>query len=649
MHEPTEVTHIFRFGDFGLDVRAHELRQAGVRRRLQEQPFQILKCLVERAGQVVTREELRQRVWPSSVYVDFDHGLNNALSALRDTLGDSAANPHYIETLPRLGYRFICPVASEPLPTTDAITEAGTFPDARSASSSPSTDEALQRNRRRLAFAIGTIVIFVLAGLLAGVWLTRRSADESRVASVSEVPSIAVLPFADMSVTKNQEYMADGMAEELLNLLSQVQDLKVIARTSSFAFKGQNIELAEIAKRLNVAYVLEGSVRTSGEQLRITAQLVRASDSTHLWSNTYDRPLDDIFAVQDEIAKAVVSELKIKLLGAAPKAKEKEPEAYALVLKARDIGEQHTPLAYEQSISLYRQALELDPGYAEAWDGLANNYAYQGIDGIRRSDEAFRLASEAAHKALALDPQYAQAHARLGWIAINYDLDLRSAARHLSHALALDPSNTDIIEWAGLLLRRLGRLDQAIEIGKYLAVHDPLNADAHLELGLTHKYAGHWDAAITQYRSALALSPSAMGGHGVIGEVLVLQGNAEAALAEVRLETDAAWRLHVKSLAHHALGQSAASEAALAEMIKSHGDKNASYIADEAAFRGDTDRAFEWLEKAAQQRDPSLGSIAFSQFCENLHEDPRWLPYLRKHGMAPEQLAAIKFDVKLPE
>jgi tetratricopeptide (TPR) repeat protein len=306
-------------------------------------------------------------------------------------------------------------------------------------------------------------------------------------------------------------------------------------------------------------------------------------------------------------------------------------------------------LAYEQSISLYRQALELDAGYAEAWDGLANNYAYQGIDSIRRSDEAFRLASEAAHKALALDPQYAQAHARLGWIAINYDRDLRSAARHLSHALELDPSNMEIIEWAGLLLRRIGRLDQAIEIGKYLVVHDPLNVDAHLELGLAHKYAGHWDAAVSQYRSALALSPSAMGGRGVIGEVLVLQGNAKAALAEVRFETDAAWRLHVESLAHHALGQSAASEAALAEMIESHGDTNASYIVEEAAFRGDTNLAFEWLEKAAQQRDPSLGAIALSQFCENLHKDPRWLPYLRKQGMAPEQLAAIKFDFTLPK
>ena len=470
-----------------------------------------------------------------------------------------------------------------------------------------------------------------------------------RTASVSEVPSIAVLPFADMSATKNQEYMADGMAEELLNLLSQVPDLKVIARTSSFAFKGQNIELAEIAKRLNVAYVLQGSVRTSGDRLRITAQLVRTADSTHLLSQEYDRPLGDIFAIQDEIAKAVVSELKIKLLGAAPKAKGRVPEAYALFLKARYIGQQLTPLAYEQSISLYRQALELDPGYVEAWDGLASIYGFQVLDNVRFSDEAFPLASEAAHRALALDPQYAQAHARLGWIAIHYDRDLGSAARHLSGALALDPGNTEIIAMAAILLRRIGRLDEAIEFGEYVVAHDPLNADAYFELGLAHKYARHWDAAITNYRSVLALSPSALGARGSIGEVLVLQGNAKAALAAARFETDDAWRLHVEALAHHSLGQSAASEAALAEMIESHGSKYVSLVVEEAAFRGDTNRAFEWLDKAAQVRDPDLGAIPLSPFCENLHKDPRWLPYLRKHGMAPEQLAAIEFDFTLPK
>jgi tetratricopeptide (TPR) repeat protein len=213
----------------------------------------------------------------------------------------------------------------------------------------------------------------------------------------------------------------------------------------------------------------------------------------------------------------------------------------------------------------------------------------------------------------------------------------------------LDPSNTYILDWSAVLLRRLGRIDQAIEIGEYLVIHDPLNADAVLELGLAHKYAEHWDTAITHYRSALALSPSGIGAHGVIGEIMVLQGNARAALAEVRLETESAWRLHVQSLAYHALGQQAASAAALAEMIERHRQNYASFIVEEAAFRGDIDLAFEWLDRAAQQRDPSLGAIPLSPFCENLHKDPRWMPFLRKNGMGPEQLAAIEFDFTLPK
>ena len=493
----------FQLGDFRIDPSSGEVQGPSGRETLDRKVMDVFVDLARHAGQVVPREDLLARLWPRVVVTD--EVLTRCIYELRRQLALAGGDEHYkdlIETMPKRGYRLNGEV------TFSAVANANTA-QPRPKWFYPSL----------AAIAAALIALLVVLG-------QRHDGDSAHSESApAALNSIAVLPFADLSAEKNQEYMADGMAEELMNLLAQVPELKVIARTSSFAFKGQNVEVSEIAKRLNVVHVLEGSVRTSGNRLRVTAQLVRAADGTHLWSNKYDRPLDDIFAVQDEIAKAVVSELKIKLLGAAPKAKGRVPEAYALFLQARDIGEQHTPLAYEQSISLYRQALELDPGYAEAWDGLANNYGYQGIDSISRSDEAFRLASEAAHKALALDPQYAQAHARLGWIAINYDRDLRSAAKHLSHALVLDPSNTDIIEWAGLLLRRIGRLDQAIEIGKYLVVHDPLNSDAHLELGLAHKDARHWDAAITHYRSALALSPSAMGARGVIGEVLVLQGN----------------------------------------------------------------------------------------------------------------------------
>ena len=508
-------------------------------------------------------------------------------------------------------------------------------------------------------FALPLIALLLVIG--AGLYWYYQGASEDPAATpapsaelaVTPVPpndkSIAVLPFADMSAEKNQEYMSDGIAEELLNLLSQAPDLKVIARTSSFAFKGQNIDIAEIAKKLNVAHILEGSVRTSGNKLRVTVQLVRTADSTHLWSERYDRPIDDIFAVQDEIANAVVSELKVRLLGSASKSKGRDPKAYALYLQARDIADQYTALALDQAISLYEQALERDPSYAEAWDGLANIYGNQALDGLRARDEGFRLAAEAAQKALALDPQSALAHARLGWIEIYYDQDLRKAARHFLDALALDSGNTEVVKMTIALLRRIDRLELAVQFGEHVLVHDPVNSDAHFDLGRAHYFAGHWDEAITEFRTALALSPSSLGGHAVIGEALVLQGNAKAALEEIQLENDEGWSLEVKSLAHHALGQSAASEAAWVELAENYGQLFAIATAEAAAFRGDTERAFEWLEKAAELRDPALGQIPFSPLCNNLHKDPRWLPFLRKHGMAPEQLAAIKFDFTLPK
>ena len=619
----------FQLGVFTIDPSTGEVQGPSGRQKLDPKVMEVFVDLVRHAGQVVPREDLMGRLWPRAVVTD--DVLTRCIYELRRQLALAGGDGHgkdLIETMPKRGYRLNGEVAFSAVPNS----------------------KTAQPRPKWFYLALAAIATAPVALVLVfGHRFDGAPTDSRSAPAAAALNSIAVLPFADMSADKNQEYLADGMTEELLNLLAQVPDLKVIARTSSFAFKDQDVDVSEIAKRLNVAHVLEGSVRTSGNRLRVAAQLVRAADSTHLWSNKYDRPMDDIFAVQDEIARAVVSELKIKLLDAAPQAKAREPEAYALFLQARAIEQQHTVLGYEQSVSLYRQALELDPGYAEAWDGLASNYGNQAIESILRSDEGFRLASEAAQRALALDPQYAQAHARLGWIAIHYDRDLESAARHLSHALALDPVNTEIIEIAAILLRRIGRLDQAIELGKYLVVHDPLNVEAHFDLALAHKYAGHLDAAITQFRSLLALSPSTIGARGAIGEVLVLQGNAKAALAEVRFESDEAWRLHVESLAHHTLAQSDASQAALAKMIERYGDKYASFIVEEAAFLGDTNRAFQWLDKAAQSRDPSLGAIPLSQFCENLHKDPRWLPYLRDHGMAPEQLAAIEFDVTLPE
>jgi len=461
--------------------------------------------------------------------------------------------------------------------------------------------------------------------------------------------SIAVLPFVNMSSDAEQEYFSDGISEELLNLLAGIPELRVISRSSAFSFKGQNLEIPEIAERLNVAHILEGSVRKAGDRVRITAQLIEARSDTHLWSETYDRTLDDIFAVQDEIAATVVEQLKITLLGAAPRVQETDPEAYALYLQAIYLGRLGTAEGLEQSNTLYQQALAIDPDYAAAWDGLAANYNNQSGRGLVPPAEGYALAREAANRALAIDPDYAMAEGRLGWIAMYYDNDLATAARHYQRALALDPANIYIISDAASLLYSLGRLGQAIALGEYQTARDPANPSAHYNLGSSYFAAGRLDEAIASYQTALRLSPGNLGAHYFIGRALLFKGEPQAALAAVQQEEFEALRLIGLAMAHHALRDIPASDAALAELIDKYEQDAAYNIAYVLAFRNEADRAFDWLDKAVAYGDPGLTEIVNEPAFANIHNDPRWLPFLASIGKAPAQLDAIEFEVTLPQ
>ncbi|HUW08255.1 MAG TPA: tetratricopeptide repeat protein [Anaerolineae bacterium] len=497
----------------------------------------------------------------------------------------------------------------------------------------------------------GVLALVGMTALLAGVWYVgRQSAPASGADSVSGVSeaSIAVLPFADMSPDKDQEYFSDGISEELLNLLAKIPELRVASRTSAFSFKGETLEISEIAERLDVAHVLEGSVRKDGNQVRVTAQLIDARSDTHMWSETWDRSLDDIFQIQDEIAADVVEQLKVSLLGEAPTVEVTDPEAYALFLQARQLGRQFTAEGYERSNSLYEQALEIEPEYAAAWTGLAFNYAIQADVGLRPLDEGYRLAREAANRALAIDPDYARAYAVLGRIASNHDNDLAAAAKHVGRALELDPTNPGILQSAAGLATSLGRLDEAIALSKYVVDHDPVNAGAHGSLGSGYGDAGRLDEAIASYRTGLSLSPGRSIAHYAIGVSLLRQGEPEEALQAMQQESSEVWRMIGLPMAYHALGQAAASDAALAELIDKDEQGAAYNIAYVLAFRGEADRAFEWLDKAVEYNDPGLTGIPTDPLFANIHDDPRWLPFLESIGKSPEQLAAIEFEVRLP-
>jgi len=505
-----------------------------------------------------------------------------------------------------------------------------------------------------LALAYFAFDRFVLSGQrqAAAVEAALEQAEsqlESAPASVTEESdkSIAVLPFVNMSDDASNEFFSDGISEELLNLLAKIPELRVISRSSAFSYKGKDFKISDVGRELKVAHVLEGSVRKAGSQVRITAQLIRVDDDMHVWSETYDRSLDNIFAIQDEIAAKVVDQLKVTLLAQAPHAQETDPEAYALYLQARQLGRQNTVESLEQSNDLYQRALAIDPNYAPAWSGLCANYSNQANNGLLPPGQGYSLAREAAEKALTIDPDYALAHAGLGFIAMYFDNDLVAAARHYERAMALEPGNLAILGGAASLLFTLGRLEESIALDEYTNARDPVNPISYGNLGSSYLSAGRWDATISAAQTALRLSPGYISARYYMGLALLFKGEAEAALAAFEQEKDEEYRVKGQALALHDLGRQAEFEVRLQELIERWGDQWPSEVAHVYAYAGDTETAFQWLEKSSAEEDGTF--IPQSPFLRSLREDARWLPLLETIGKSPEQLAAVEFKVILPK
>jgi len=517
-----------------------------------------------------------------------------------------------------------------------------------------------QSSAKRLDIFIIALVIAALSLFAAGhFWLDARPVEQPTASVKATVDagqaqvqfpanSIAVLPFVNMSDDVSNEYFSDGISEELLNLLARVHELRVISRSSAFSFKGKDLDIPTIAEQLNVAHILEGSVRKAGDRVRITVQLIDARSDTHLWSDTYDRKLDDIFAIQDEIALTVVEQLKITLLGESPTSEEIDPAAYMLYLQARHLGNRGTAGATEQSIALYQQALSVEPDYTSAWSGLANSYLNLYQHGQLSREDSTRLAREASQRALDLDADHAPAHAHLSRIELTYDRDLAIAAQHLQHALTLEPTNPEILHRAIVLAYRLGRMDEAIRIGKYTIERDPANPESYYYIGFAYLWAGQLDEAIASFGAALMLSPEYTSAHYRTGVALLLKGEPEAALEEMLQESHTAKGLEGRTIAYHALGDAERSDQALNALIEKYAFNSAYNIAYVLAYRGENDRAFEWLAKAAEYRDSGLTQMAHQPEFANLHADPRWLPALESVGVSPGQLATIEFNVVLP-
>jgi TolB-like protein/Tfp pilus assembly protein PilF len=460
--------------------------------------------------------------------------------------------------------------------------------------------------------------------------------EQSAVANERQdsAKTIAVLPFVNMSDDPNNDYFSDGVSEEILNLLARVPELRVTSRSSAFSFKGQNLDVPTMAAKLNVAHVLEGSVRKFGNQLRITAQLIEVAADTHLWSQTYDRELKNIFVIQDEIAAAVVEALKITLLGEELKATETNTEAYALYLQGRHFVNQYTAVSIKQAETLLKQAVEIDPGFAPAWTELGIVYYTQADPfGLRSFEEGYELARDAIQRALDIDPQYGRAYAALAYIEFDYDWDFRAASQHLQQAMALHPGDARVRWIAAVLNRMLGRFDEAIDLNRQSIALDPVSPEAHYRLGRALYEAYRLDEAADSFQMALSLSPGHVGAHYRLGRVLLAQGDAPAALVAIEKETSDFFRLTGTAIVQHALDDAGASDAALQELIECCALGGAFQIAEVYAFRGEIDLAYEWLEQAYDSRDTGMPGMQLNPLFTNLHDDPRWEPLLDKMGL----------------
>jgi TolB-like protein/DNA-binding winged helix-turn-helix (wHTH) protein/Tfp pilus assembly protein PilF len=619
-----------RFDDFELDVSAGQLRKRGLRLRLQGQPLQVLAVLLNRAGDVVTREEIRSQIWSADTFVDFDHSLHNAIARLRETLGDSAETPRYIETLPRHGYRFIAPVESE----------GGPDP-SHSVQSAPPREVpvASARSAPRALLAASILAFLVIA---LAVWLARTGTHPASAAP--RINSIAVLPLDNLSGDPSEEFFVDGITDQLITDLAKIGSLRVISRTSVMRYKGTKERLPKIARELNVDAIVEGSVVRSGQRVRVTAQLLQASTDQHLWAETYDRDLGDVLKLQGEVADAIAQQVRAELtpqqrvqLRVAPSV---NPAAYDAYLRGRlyFVTEFTKPDSLRKAQQDFEVSIQKDPNFALAYAGLADTYVYLAFAGALQKDQAYRSAKEAVAKALELDDSIGEAYDTLGLLSFEFDWDWDTADREFNRAIALAPSYSCAHEDRAIFLGFIGRRAEALaELTKIDQLDYGFSA-GHTE-SATYYELQDYPNLIESSRRGLLLDPNDWFQHFNLGVGYEGTGKVQEAISEYQkaIEISGNSRSAV-ALAHaySAAGKKAEAEKILHDLERKSKETSASpyTMATIYAGLGENDKAFEFLEKAYSQKSLDLSSFLKSDLLlDDLRPDPRFQSLLRRMSL----------------
>ena len=627
--------YLYRFDQFALDSRKRTLSRAGSPVSLTPKAFDVLLFLVQNPQRLVTKEELLQAVW-GDTFVE-EGNLTQYISHLRKALGDNSEDARLIVTIARKGYQF-----------TAQVTVAEAADAAKQAGAQVSTAESLRTEARpfrelaikdavkkpptrwwKAAIVGAFVLILVVTGYIS--WRHFRPATQTTSGRIT----LAVLPFKNLTGDPNQEYLADGLTEEMISQLSRLnpEQLGVIARTSVMGYKNKDTPLDQIGRDLSAQYVLENSLRKSGDQLRLTAQLVQVKDQTHLWSQDYNYLAKDFLDVEDDVAKTVAREIQVRLTSQQQarlaQTHPLNPEAFEAYFQGRYQGKDPDVAA-----KYFERATQLDPNYALAWVWLSAARFRQADDGRLPAEEGKRLAREAAERALALDPNLADANNQMGELKQSLDFDWVGGEAYMQRAIALEPGNAALVYSAAASAARLGRFDEALRLARRAVELDPFNARVRGGLGQIEYWMGSLDEAVADLKRSIELNPRGQLGRITLAEAYTIQGRPQDALAESeQIRIGSHFRLQLYAITYHALGREKESDAALQELITKYNTIDAVQIAEIYAFRKQLDEAFEWLDRAYAERDSGLNETKVTPLLKNLHNDPRYAAFLKKINM----------------
>jgi len=633
MSQPVPNPQVVRFALFEVDFRAGELRKDGRRIRLQEQPLQVLRMLLEHPNQVVTREELRQELWPADTFVDFDHGLNSAVARLRETLNDSAERPKYIETVARRGYRFIGSLEDASGNVAIAATNAGEQPAVDAQNPRP----AFPWRRGVVGIAAGISLVSIV---LAGYFLRLPSHS---FAVNKTIDSLAVLPFENAAPNPETDLLADGITQSAIDHLSRLGNLKVISMGSVSRYRGRQGDPKQIGRELGVRSVMTGKIAFHADRMAVMAELVDATDGAHIWGEQYDRKVSDIQNVQEDIASEIATKLETRLSAQQKELLRKrytqDFEAYEMYLRGRYYWTRRSQPDLQRGIAYFQQAIERDPNNALAYAGLADSYFVRAISGAVPTSEALPMAKAAALKALELDESLAEAHTSLAQISANYEWNWSKAEAEYKKAIELNPNYSTGHFYYATFLMGMGRHTEALEQMKRAQEVDPLSPAIATFIGRAYFYAGNNEEAIRQYQKILDADPSFPMARAFLIFSLEQAGRFDEAVTESKIESAQAGRsseqAEARGRAYRAAGPPGYWKERIRQ-IRAGGDPGPGSDLDTAAIYarlGEKDQAFSLLNRAYDKRNMWLMNLKVDPRFENLRADPRYADLLRRVGL----------------